>query len=243
MSAHGPRPGFVAGARTPARSPIRPGRAQAARGGPWLCRMRPPGLLAVVVPSALRLMVQPHRWIRIRWWNEHSRTQLRQAGGSALTAGDDVVDVAGGGRVSQPGAAQCRSRAVIARRRCGGTMLGDRADVQGQADRPGGCGEFPGAEPRREPAGPGQQGDGLPQDDRPGRRPWIVPAVPAADPVGVGRSPASWPLAGSPRCRARRRRAAIVLAGARVPVAGSSPARYRPAGQPAGRGGRGRPGR
>jgi putative Ca2+/H+ antiporter (TMEM165/GDT1 family) len=35
-------------------------------GGPWLRRMRPSGLVAVVVPSALRVMTQPHRWIMIR---------------------------------------------------------------------------------------------------------------------------------------------------------------------------------
>ena len=49
-------------------------------------------------------------------------------------------------------------------------MLGHRPDVQRQADRSGGFGEGSGPEPRCEPAGPGQQFDGLPQDDFPGGR-------------------------------------------------------------------------
>ena len=42
-------------------------QAAAAVGGPWLCSvLLPSGLVAVVVPSPCRVMVQPHRWIAIR---------------------------------------------------------------------------------------------------------------------------------------------------------------------------------
>jgi hypothetical protein len=46
----------------------------AAAGGSWLCRMRPWGLVAVVVPSGLRVMVQPHRWMGMRWWKGQPAT-------------------------------------------------------------------------------------------------------------------------------------------------------------------------
>jgi|HubBroStandDraft_3_1064219.scaffolds.fasta_scaffold38490_3 hypothetical protein len=45
-------------------------------GGPWLCRtLVRSGFQAVVVPSGFRTKVQPHRWMTIKWWYEHSRTQ------------------------------------------------------------------------------------------------------------------------------------------------------------------------
>jgi hypothetical protein len=31
------------------------------------------GLVMVVVPSGLRVIVQPHRWMRMRWWKGQSR--------------------------------------------------------------------------------------------------------------------------------------------------------------------------
>ncbi len=42
---------------------VRPGRllGQAAAGGLWLCRVRPCGLVAVVVPSGFKVMAQPQR--------------------------------------------------------------------------------------------------------------------------------------------------------------------------------------
>src|SRR5258708_10336358 len=87
-----------------------------------------------------------------------------RAGGAARAAGHDVVQVArggglvaaGGGAVLVPGddgAAQVRRDEV-----------GDRADVQGQADRRGGPGQGAGAEPGRQAARPRQQGDGVGQD-------------------------------------------------------------------------------
>jgi hypothetical protein len=43
------------------------GPAGVGQGGPWLRRTRfPSGLVNVVVPSPLRAMVQPHRWMAIR---------------------------------------------------------------------------------------------------------------------------------------------------------------------------------
>jgi hypothetical protein len=39
----------------------------AADGGLWLCRVWPSGLVPVVVPSALSVIVQPHRCTMIRW--------------------------------------------------------------------------------------------------------------------------------------------------------------------------------
>ena len=58
--------------RTPALTPqkrcAKPrGQAAVAGGGPWLCRVRPCGLVMVVVPSAFSRISHPHRWIRIRW--------------------------------------------------------------------------------------------------------------------------------------------------------------------------------
>jgi hypothetical protein len=29
------------------------------------------GLVAVTVPSGMSTMPQPHRWMAMRWWNEH----------------------------------------------------------------------------------------------------------------------------------------------------------------------------
>ncbi len=139
-------------------------RAQAASGGLWLCSLRPWGLVAVVVPSAFRVMVQPHRCTRIRWWNEHSSRQLPQAGGAALAARDDVMHVTPGGRhVAAGGGAVLVAggdRPAQVRRH----QVGAGADVQRQADRPGRRRQGPGPQPRREPAGPGQQRHRLPQD-------------------------------------------------------------------------------
>ena len=39
----------------------------AAVGGPWECRVRPSGLVAVVVPSGWQVIFQPQRWITIMW--------------------------------------------------------------------------------------------------------------------------------------------------------------------------------
>jgi len=45
------------------------GQAAVVAGGLWLCSWRwPSGLVAVVVPSACRVMVQPWRWMAVRWW-------------------------------------------------------------------------------------------------------------------------------------------------------------------------------
>ena len=99
---------------------------------------------------------------------------VAEAGRPALAPRHDVVHVArggrhiaaGGGAVPVPGddgAAQVRR-----------DQVGDGADVQGQADRPGGPGQRPGAEPGREAAGPGEQGDGLAQDDLAGGCPGQV---------------------------------------------------------------------
>jgi hypothetical protein len=44
------------------------GPAAVGQGGPWLRRTRlPSGLVNVVVPSPFSAIVQPHRWIAIRW--------------------------------------------------------------------------------------------------------------------------------------------------------------------------------
>ncbi len=89
---------------------------------------------------------------------------VAQAGRAALAARDDVMHVAPGGRdVAAGGGAVLVSggdRPPQVRR----YQVGDGADVQRQADRPGGRGQGAGPQPRREAAGPGQQRDRLPQD-------------------------------------------------------------------------------
>src|SRR5689334_11395476 len=46
-------------------------------GGPWLRRTLVLSLFqATVVPSGLRMRVQPWRWIATWWWYRHSSTQL-----------------------------------------------------------------------------------------------------------------------------------------------------------------------
>ena len=57
----------------------------------------PSGLVMVVVPSGLRVMVQPHRWTTIRWWKVQSKDQFGEPGAAAFAAGGGVVHVAGGG--------------------------------------------------------------------------------------------------------------------------------------------------
>ena len=62
--------GLIAAAR------LAPDRQAARQGGLWLCRVRPSGLTAVVVPSAWQVSVQAQRWMTVRWWNRHSRARL-----------------------------------------------------------------------------------------------------------------------------------------------------------------------
>src|SRR5690242_16917589 len=53
-----------------ARYPVR-------AGGPWLRRTLVLSLFqAAVVPSGLRMRIQPWRWMAIWWWYRQSRTQL-----------------------------------------------------------------------------------------------------------------------------------------------------------------------
>src|ERR1022692_439168 len=126
--------------------------------------MRPSGLVAVVVPSGFRVMVQPQRWIRTRWWKEHRGRQLVRLVVPSWLRGMMWWTWQAGGGWSQPGAAQCRSRVMMARR----DDVGDGAGVQGQADRGGGVGQGGGAEPGGQAAGSGEQGDGAGQDQVPG---------------------------------------------------------------------------
>ena len=178
-------------------------RGQAARGGPWLCRTRPSGLLAVVVPSVFRVMVQPHRWIRIRWWNEQRSRQLPRLVVPPWLRGMMWWTWQAAGGVSQPGAAQCRSLVMIARRRCGGTISVTVPTSRGRLIDPAGRAGFRSAA-RMRARRARTAGRRLAQDDLRGRRPWTVPAAARAchassssPPCLVGSSPACQVAAGS----------------------------------------------
>jgi LD-carboxypeptidase N-terminal domain len=65
-----PRPSDQTACWAPDWPPLtdRPRRAYAtAAGGPWEWRMRPSGLVAVVVPSGWQVIFQPQRWITMMW--------------------------------------------------------------------------------------------------------------------------------------------------------------------------------
>jgi hypothetical protein len=72
-----------------------------AAGGLWLWRVRvPSGLVAVVVPSALRVMAQPHRCTAMRWWKAQSKIKLGRAVRPPLERGRMWWDLAGGGALA-----------------------------------------------------------------------------------------------------------------------------------------------
>ena len=83
------------------------------------CRL---GWRMVVVPSGLRVMVQSHRWTTIRWWNEHSKISSVSLVRPPLLRGVVWCTWHAAGGWKQPGAAQCRSRRITARRRWGGMV-------------------------------------------------------------------------------------------------------------------------
>src|SRR5215469_6376634 len=76
----------------------------------------------VVVPSGFRLMVKPQVWTAMRWWNEHSKIKFDSVVGPPLLRGRRWWTWQPAGGTVQPGAAQCWSRAVTARRRWGGMV-------------------------------------------------------------------------------------------------------------------------
>jgi len=125
----------------------------------------PSGLVAVVVPSGLSLMVQPHRWIQMRWWKAHSRMRLLRLVVPPWDRGLMWWVWQAAGFWWQPGAAQCRSRAMTARRRCGGTVGVAVPTSSGRLAAGGELGgQQAGAQERGEPGGSGEDVGGVGED-------------------------------------------------------------------------------
>jgi len=53
----------------------------------WEWRMRPSGLVAVVVPSGWRVIFQPQRWMAMRWWYRQYRLRLARLVGPLWAQG------------------------------------------------------------------------------------------------------------------------------------------------------------
>ena len=157
-------------------------------GGLWVCRVRPSGLVAVTVPSGCRAMPQPHRWIAIKWWKEHRLIRLVRLVGPPWDAGDDVVRLAcrgGLGAAGEPAVPVPDGDRPAQVHRDG---VGDRADVQRQADRRDQVIGQPGPQVAGEPAGPGQQADGPGDDELPGGPLGPQPPPAAGDQPRPGRA-------------------------------------------------------
>ena len=133
-------------------------------GGLWLWSvLRPSGLVAVVVPSGLRVMVQPHWWTAMRWWKGQSKIKLARAVGPPWDRGLRWWTWQPAGRWRQPGKAQCRSRVMTARRRCAGTVAVAAPVSKGRLTAGELGGEQPGAQERGQPGRAGQHISGVTQ--------------------------------------------------------------------------------
>ena len=135
-------------------------------GGPWLCSTLVLSLFqAVVVPSGFRTRVQPHRWITIWWWNQHSSTQSLTRGRAAVGLVLGVVDLARlGGLVAPPGPLAVPVPQGDRVADPGRDRLGV-PDVQRQARAAQADAELAAAQEAGQPARAGQQVHGL-ADDR-----------------------------------------------------------------------------
>src|SRR5262249_17308691 len=90
-------------------------------GGPWLWRVRIlSGLMAVVVPSPLRVSSQPHLWMTMRWWKGHISARFHRAVGPPRERGRMWGIWQAFGRCRHPGQARRRARGGRRRRGWGG---------------------------------------------------------------------------------------------------------------------------